>query len=638
MKILPFLILLTAGFVVSGHAQLPRQSVIEGKLIAVSSFPSPKTSDYADCLFSTRFVIEKVLVGVPIGGTIRLLMPAFLKRQIVDGNLQVGDRLQIAVQPFSFVAGPVQKIQQADSLFDLEYETYYGRGAVRLNVAQAAAITPAPIFQHKSPFEAPVNPPVSAEFERLAKIGIERELAMINRRIGNVVAQRESINARFSADWARRQADFGEVKGYKWSRVGKTLMALSSNYALIPEAWQAKPENIDAIVAFRDFLHAHGTQLIIQLIPSMHAVASRVFLPEYAQYPDLECAFAAKQLLERGVETIYASDELVRRAPNYEFMFFYPKNNHPAHGCQDVLTDLSCARLKQRFGTLPSNLAPDRFSIVRASGVYGSNYRYPVGVDIGTKAPNKAVLTESVRYAGGQVPFNPNSPIQVLGSSYIQTPTPGGSYSSLLAMKTAVAPDNVRVSGHGPNTTIPLRFYYQKGRPLKGKKVCVLPVSINVVAKSRWVNLRDLDDMLRLLSGKRDVFRAPKLPAFSSAIRPVFPDEHRSSWQQFVGSQKGAGYLMFAAPDQDYPVTNFAIPERLRESPSVVYLKVATAPRQIGSLAINGVRKPLEITNYAVAWQTIVVPIEAGTEHVAISARFNKSKSALAVERIAICQ
>ena len=35
-------------------------------------------------------------------------------------------------------------------------------------------------------------------------------------------------------------------------------MALSSNYALIPEAWQAKPENIDAIVAFRDFLHAHG--------------------------------------------------------------------------------------------------------------------------------------------------------------------------------------------------------------------------------------------------------------------------------------------------------------------------------------------------------------------------------------------
>ena len=95
---------------------------------------------------------------------------------------------------------------------------------------------------------------------------------------------------------------------------------------------------------------------------------------------------------------------------------------------------------------------------------------------------------------------------------------------------------------------------------------------------------------------------------------------------------------MFAAPDQDYPVTNFGVPERLRESPSVVYLKVATAPRQIGSLAINGVRKPLEITNYAVAWQTIVVPIEAGTEHVAISARFNKSQSALAVERIAICQ
>lgn len=160
-------------------------------------------------------------------------------------------------------------------------------------------------------------------------------------------------------------------------------------------------------------------QLIVSLVPDMYSIAARVINPEFRDVPDYRTAIFVRQLSAAGIETIYASDNIIAEHAKYPWAFFYPPNGHPSDTCQDVLASLMAERLERYH--LPKNLDPAKFSFVQRPNCYGGNlaYLFPENCDIGTNRAQTGYSNICVLYNGGEVWMASDSPILILGNSFI---------------------------------------------------------------------------------------------------------------------------------------------------------------------------------------------------------------------------
>ena len=418
--------------------------------------------------------------------------------------------------------------------------------------------------------------------------------------------------------------------------MGDGFFALSQKHKFIRFERDYLNKNIEALKVFQEYLNIQGVQFIVQIIPSLHDVSARVFNPQYAKYVDYESAIAVKKLLDNGIEAIYTTDAIVKRAKDYQFCFFYPSNGHPAYACQDVMTDLMAMRLK-RFDLKP-DLNKKYFSLKLGLGTYGEDYKYPENVNIGKHKANTPVLTKNILYKNEFLTFNNKSQLLVIGNSLIQTPMKTGSYSSLLAMKTLCLPDNFRIGGFGPTLSIPVRLLKKKEKYLLGKKVCILPITAGFLNDQKMVNIKDIDLVLKNLADKQEVYQH-KVNANPQIISlKKFKEHARSWWLDFMNLNPTSKQFQFEKKGHVYTIAEFDIAEKMQKKEVVVFVKLAISPKHSGQLIINGVSNYLAANAYNSEWQMITKKLPAGTKKIKVSFKAYKDKAIIAINKISLYQ
>ena len=89
-------------------------------------------------------------------------------------------------------------------------------------------------------------------------------------------------------------------------------------------------ENLAALLSLKKMLESNGVQLIVSIVPYLYDIAARVINAQFRDVPDYQMAILVKQLSEAGIETLYASDEIIANSEKYPFAFFFPSNYHPS--------------------------------------------------------------------------------------------------------------------------------------------------------------------------------------------------------------------------------------------------------------------------------------------------------------------
>jgi hypothetical protein len=428
----------------------------------------------------------------------------------------------------------------------------------------------------------------------------KREAIEISDRISDAARRRSEINAAFKESWNIRQQQ-GEVitNNLVWAKSGAGFFALPSDYELIPES-TGLGDAVNAFSSLGKYLDHHGVDLKIQVIPDPYAVAARVLNPDYAKHIDVDSATLVKDLLSVGIDADYVTDTLVARARDYDLTFCFPEDRHPAHGCQDVLTDLSSEAVTEY--QLDADLEKGRFTID-----HGVSYRptlFPATSRVAVEYSGRPMLTDNYLYDGVVLATDRASPVMVIGNSYIQTPmNHRNSYASLLASKTLVRPYVFSYTSYGVATRLIPELLTHGERHLKGRRICILPISAQHLRTQPWVDLAELDGMLRLLSDREQVHQ------FELDV-----------------AKRNKGHVVFSG----------TIPVALRSSELIVVVKVAMLGKQKGHVIVNGQERGLFSVNVTPRRRIIATAIPAGTKSIRVEVVSDEPPYTVALDAISI--
>ncbi len=487
-------------------------TVLEGTLTELSALPDPKKSDYPDCRFTALLEGDNIIAGVSCPQKLQLVIDGFQKYQLLaTKNLKPG-KIRCFAIPFEKLPEEKKSVQQADDLNLFELPSYYALEIETVHKFSQNSVIP---FSDKqeyiSVFERQINPPLSAEAVRLQKQAIADSLTRVTQMLEPYSASPEldRLNARFADAWETEKAKdapgFNRVAGtYVWRNIDNSFWALPEKYTLIPEYHSIGKEKLDALLALQDFLNANGCQLLIGIVPGFYDISARVINREFREIPDFNTAQLVRDLLRHNLEAVYVSDKLLENYHRYPFAFFYPNDWHPADTAQDILTDVFADLLKRY--NLPETLDPAKFSLESTVGI-GTNNRkffFPTGCDIGANQPGKPYLCRRVWYDGKDLPRSPQSPVLVLGNSFIGTPMNfPESFPCLLAMKLHTDIAVMRVNNSGPMTTCINSFLASPEKYLAGKRVVILVMGFRHFYNiHHFNNIRVMDRQMSLLSGK----------------------------------------------------------------------------------------------------------------------------------------
>ncbi len=587
-------------------------TVLEGTLAELSALPDPKKSDYPDCRFTALLEGDHIIAGVSCPQKLQLVIDGFQKYQLLETKrLKSGDKIRCFALPFEKLPEEKKSIQQADDLNLFELPSYYALGIeVVPNFSPHSVIPFSGEQQYVSVFKRQINPPLSAEVKEMQRQAIADSLARINQMLEpySAAAELDRLNARFAEVWETEKAKdapgFNRVAGtYVWRNIDNSFWALPEKYALVPKYYGIGKDKLEALSAFQDFLNANGCQLIIGIIPKLHAISARVINREFRDIPDFNSACLVRELLSNNLEAVYISDKLLADYHRYPFAFFYPDNDHPADTTQDILTD-AFAQLLERYH-FPKTLAKERFSTDLVQHAYAKDKRYhfPADCDIAPYRAGETFLCRRVLYEGKEVFPDPRSPILVLGNSFIQTPVTNSpdSFSSLLASKICMRVATSRFSGaSGPMTNGINYFFANPEKTLQGKRVLLLILGARHFDNARFNNIREMDRQMTLLAGK----------SLAETIAVSGNTELPSRFQNLPRAQ------CLTIPDAGKVLVLACTSSRDEHTPTVVIPICAPAPCP-AKLKVNGTAYAIP-EGGAYSYNRVVVPLSKDAEHLTI--------------------
>ncbi len=634
----------------------PECSFAEGELVEVSPLPPAEKSDYPNCHFTARFRVNGIFSGEPLPRFIQLVIPGFReKKPLPAAALKKGDRIRVSIVPFEKALPEEKSIQQADALEDFTLGSYFAFSVSK--VPEFQKVYPGiPVLTDSGESAAsgkPVNPPLSAESLEAEKRFIRTELEKMNRLIREADSRGPSVNKEFSEVWSRRSAKYNLLnpgappeKQLIWANDNGHFFALPRYFELVGKPVSMQPQNLQAIRAMKDFFEENGVRLLVQIIPDYYDIAARILNPEFADFPDVSAGRVARQLLENGVETLYSSDWIVRKAHEHPLLFFYPTNAHPATGAQEILTDQMLRFLQDSPIVLPPLGDGNVFSVKEESCKDWGREAWPEKADTGSNKGGEIYTGSFVYLNGRRILFDPKSPLLIIGNSYIQTPMSEGAYASYLARKLRHVPDHIRVSGMGPFLTIPKMIFANRQKYLAGKKLVIMPIGLNhLLLKNNFLNLQDLADLNTKLNGRplsRSVPLPPAQPVSSDVLKKAaesleFPEVKIAAWEEFIAQNGGAPYRV--APGRDLVLYDNPRLERSaenRDKPFVVLVKVAAFYEKNVALSVNGIRKFIPSVMEEPRWNFLVFELPAGTESLRISLTGADPDAVAAVQSIAL--
>jgi hypothetical protein len=498
--------------------------------------------------------------------------------------------------------------------------------------------------RYVSGFTPGLNPPISERAQAAKQQSIREKLRDIATRLARIEGRREEINAEFSDVWRVRQKKYQTYKGPIWGHIGKGFFTLPPEYTLLhakaevesyEHQWQ---DNLAALIALNEFLELNGVQFIAVMYPHARALSARVFLPEFAQYPDEKELRIAQKLLEHDIEVIAFTDRAVAQATEYPFMYFYPIDFHPGEGTQEVAAEVIAEHLQRFAPEFTPQLDAADFAPETENNVYTEKFTYPAGVDIGSHKAGEIVRIPKTYYRGKPIEFDKASKLLVCGHSFIQTPAYSAFLSSALAGRIRYVPHNWQISSVGPYTSIPRRLLLDRQKLLHGKRVCVMIFDSYFAISSTIepVNVRTIDRRLLMLHDKqqRHEFDLGKL----AALRPEPCEQVQRFVQATHADEKGYPLLQISQPGESISLGKLTLPEDLRAGQDVwLLIEFCLSNKQMVEVAVGEDTVAAEFHQIP-TWQEIFLKLPAQAHDIEVQFKALKSEALFTIRKIALYQ
>ena len=601
-------------------------TLAEGRVTELSSFPDPAAADYPDCYYTARITLEGIFSGNPIERNIVLVMPAFANRKKSDvADFIKGEKRSLRIIPLADLPEEMQSIQIADDIgaFELDYFFLLDTETIG-KFTEGEYIVPFTSGNvYESPFDNPSAVGISAKAVAAKEQFIARELEYVNSRLAELPEDLGKLDVRHRTVWGERQKDFAAIPGnFTWGRVGRAWLGNNARQTLIGKR-KLNIQAVESIISLKDFLEVKGVQLIVQIVPNYHAVATRYINEEFRNVVDYEAAVMAKILLEAGVETMYTSDEMVKRLGDYELSFFYPRDHHPAEGAVDVMTDLILPRM-ERFEFAP-DLDPKRFSVTRRKGIYAEAGAMQPALRAARELLWEDVYNISapvVLYDGNFLPPNAASEVLILGNSFAGSPTRESSYPTFFAHKTNYNPAIMISFGSGLFNTLPRRLFDKSEEYLAGKRVAIFLVGVDFMYRdTNCLNLHELDRELRILQNRALIGEITIPAGDEQNYKDTMMRQssgRQTDWQGFASESESVKFALAAKGDSLTVLNIDDLGNRFDVSQEIVaVVTTATMPPTLAQIEVNG--EVRNIPSYVLAqWQRMlfILPPNSGTLQV----------------------
>ena len=626
-------------------------TIVEGEIVERSALPDPKDTAYSDCRFTVHFVGNAILSGMPCNKELVLSIDGFRKKKLLPTNkLKKGDKIRCAIVPASSLPSDLASIQEADDLFLFILDSYL---ATTYSVISAYtdfteeynALPPfkSDIFEFKSAFDQGFNPPIPESVKAAQKKKIEKDLEEANKMIAYIEKNKDAIEQRFQAAWAKEKKRFpkgfntikkrkGGVSLY-WRNVDNSFWCLPPDYTFIPQKIHRLPQSkIDATVAFKNFLESNGVQLIVSLVPDRYTISSRIINPEFKTIPDLQCATYVKQFSEAGVECPYEVTKILENYNKFQFAYLFPADYHPGATTQYAIAEEIGDRIS-RF-TLKNKLDRKRFSHKQtATYAYApSRCILPSNCDIGNNIPGERYLSDEIHYDNKPIGNTASAPILVLGNSFIRTPNwyAQDSLPAFLSERMLSHVQSYVVLGfEGPFTTGFERVFEHPEFFLKGKSVVIVqigtahcdPKSVwSNSADIEWTNVADIERKKRMLNKKKLIDTL--FISGNGDYADDFADWFKENWAKVEGKND-----IKCFDDKKFEIFRRSVPGIDAAKPLVCVVQTVRAPTfDIPYLFVNGSRKlvPASHSVREFFWQDVYFELPAGTSQLAIELQGKK--------------
>lgn len=624
-------------------------TVVEGEITERSMLPSPKQSDYPDCRFSVHFQGNSILAGPACKEELALVLEGFKNYRLLDSaNLKAGDKVCCAILPFEDLPDEQKTTQLADDLNLFTLDNYYVLSMCKIpqyrdeKMYPSSGITFADANEnYVSIFERHINPPIPQELVKAQQSQIAADLAKMNKFLENWQDEKDELNKKFAAVWEMEKAK--DAPGYNridnkyvWRNIDNSFWSLPIYYRLIGDIQRISNDKLAAMIGLKDALEANGCQLIVSLVPDLYVIAARVINSDFRAIPDYQTATIVKQLSEAGIESIYASDEIIKNYNRFSYAFFFPANGHPSDTTQDVLSDLIALRL-QRYN-FPKTLDADELGMEQHRHVYGEekNYCWPKNCDIGTNTPGSSYKNNCVMYKGKILKDDPQSPVLILGNSFIQTPMESpDSLCTLLGKKMAMGIANYRLGGNAPMITIVQNIFSTPQIFLRDRKVIVLQVGTSYfLTTPRWNNLALMDRSQLLLRGKKLISTINiDCQNLVESARSSKNNKYLKLWDKLEGKHEFC--CMKSGENQIIAKLDLSFCESDKDIvcviPSAVFINDTV------DLSIADDLQPIPSYYSTLRWQNVYFRIPAGTKSIELKAQGSKA-ALFAIKNIMIYQ
>ena len=512
-------------------------TLVDGTIQERSALPDPRQTDYPDCRYTARFEGHSILEGLPCNKEIVLSIDGFIDKKTLPSNeLKEGDKLKCAIVRFDMLPDEMARIQEADdlALFGLDSYLLISYETV---ASFADALGDAPVVEfsdssetkqdYVSIFDRKLNPEMQTVLKQNQKDAIEQDRRAIDQKLsGYSEEKKQMLNQRFLEVWdkekSKDQPEVNRARGCVWRNMNGSFYALPEEFMLIEDYPLVEQHNIEALIAFKDYLETQGIQLLVSLVPDYYDIAARVINEEFRNVPDFRAAIIAKQLLDNGIEATYISDEIIHDYNKYPFAFLYPIDAHPG----DISQDVSCRLVAEKISRFrfPRQMEDKDFSIKQMSFSYmqpPNNYLYPPDCDIGNNVAGETYLCNKILYQDKEIGRDyTDSPVFVLSNSFADTPS-GTAFSDYLSMKTGIRNHTYVVTGNAVLSTAFQRIFAHPEKYLKDKKILILHLGVRHLLGANILNFRELDALkqiennLKLLKTEKVNGNENSIPAFA---------------------------------------------------------------------------------------------------------------------------
>ena len=420
---------------------------VKGLVIARSSLPNPKTSEYKDCLFTAAIQVRNRSLDSSLPERLIVCFWGFQNRQLTkESTFQAGDVLLMNLTAFEDMPKPFQQLQQIDEIDDLSLP-YFAAHDVTILSTNTATL----------PLHVYSPPPAELPVYDLPQLPVDRAVAQ---------SRAETIKALLGKIRAMRDRHDG------WSNWQQKTAALRASLATQPrdhrgqwlfhndlvycpaedpdDSWilqetESYNRMLESLQNLKNEFARLGTDLIVVPFPLHNRVAACTFLESQ---PDNGVLYPMRlkvmhDLLALDIEVIDLAPTLTRLIGKHPNIFHYDVGDkHPGLPAIQASASAISERL-ERYAFTP----PPRQYTLKASeyGDPSRDTRFPSM----SKYPCEQIVDSNQE--GLSLPDT--SPILLLGDSFLDTPErygcPHANLPHRIAFETGIAPSLFKRTGTG---------------------------------------------------------------------------------------------------------------------------------------------------------------------------------------------